>query len=211
MLRLTVDLNAPDPDALALASQVIARGGVVAVPTDTLYGLAVDPFNALAVERVFQAKGRAATEALPLIAGDQAQVEKALGILPPRAAALAQRFWPGALTLLVTAPEALAAAVAGGTGRVGIRVPAHAVARALCVACHGPLTATSANVSGEPASNDPDIVSHTMRDRIDLLLDAGLTPGGPPSTIVDVTGPAPVLVRPGAIGWEEVRAWLERE
>jgi L-threonylcarbamoyladenylate synthase len=101
--------------------------------------------------------------------------------------------------------------VTAGTGRVGVRVPAHAVARALCLACGFPLTSTSANVSGEPASNDPDVVSSAMQDHIDLLLDGGLTRGGPPSTIVDMTGPEMVLVRPGAIGWEEVREWLERE
>jgi L-threonylcarbamoyladenylate synthase len=211
MRRVTVDPESPAGDAVALAAQVIARGGLVILPTDTLYGLAVNPFNAQAVERVFQAKGRAAAQALPLIAADVTQVGQALGVLAPQAAALAERFWPGALTLLLPAAAALAPGVAGGTGRVGVRVPAHAVARALCVACGTLLTATSANVSGEPASNDPDVVARALGESADVLLDAGLTPGGPPSTIVDMTGATPVLVRAGAIGWEEVRAWLERE
>jgi L-threonylcarbamoyladenylate synthase len=211
MIRLTLDPQSPAPDVLALAAQIIGRGGLVVLPTDTLYGLAVNPFNALAVDRLFQAKGRAAAQALPLIAADQAQVVGALGDLSPQASALAQRFWPGPLTLLVPAPASLASAVAAGTGRVGVRVPAHAVARALCVACDSPLTATSANVSGEPPSNDPDEVARAMPDSIDLLLDAGLTAGGPPSTIVDVTGLSPLLVRAGPIEWKEVREWLERE
>jgi L-threonylcarbamoyladenylate synthase len=211
MLRLSVDPHAPEPDVMALAAQVIGRGGLVALPTDTLYGLAVNPFDALAVARVFQAKGRAPAQALPLIAADQVQVGRTLGVLTPKAAALADRFWPGPLTLLVPAPTALAPAVAAGTGRVGVRVPAHAVARALCLACGSPLTATSANMSGEPGSNDPEVVSRELGNDIDLLLDAGLTPGGQPSTIVDVTGPAPVLVRAGAIGWKEVQTWLDRE
>jgi L-threonylcarbamoyladenylate synthase len=155
MRRLTVDPDSPDSVTMALAAQVIGDRGLVALPTDTLYGLAANPFDADAVERVFQAKGRAAAQALPLIAADRAQVVRTLGALPPEAAALAERFWPGPLTLLVTAPETLAPGVTGGTGRVGIRVPAHAVARALCAACDNPLTATSANLSGEPASNHP--------------------------------------------------------
>jgi L-threonylcarbamoyladenylate synthase len=211
MIRLPVDPESPASDVMALAAAVIGRGGLVALPTDTLYGLAVNPFDAVAVHRLFQAKGRAAAQAIPLIAANQTQVVAALGELSRQAAALAQRFWPGPLTLLVTAPGSLAGAVAAGTGRVGIRVPAHSTACALCLACDSPLTATSANLSGEPASNDPDIVARTMLDRIDLLLDGGLTAGGRPSTIVDVTGPAPVLIRAGAIEWEEVRAWLERE
>jgi L-threonylcarbamoyladenylate synthase len=211
MIRLTVDPKAPGADVMALAAQVIGRGGLIALPTDTLYGLAVNPFNAVAVERLFRAKGRSAAQALPLIAANHAQVVSALGELSQPAAALARRFWPGPLTLLVKAPASLAAAVSAGTGRVGIRVPAHAAARALCLACDGPLTATSANVSGEPASNDPDVVARAMSESIDLLLDAGLTAGGQPSTIVDVTAPSPVLIRAGAIEWEEVRGWLERE
>ena len=152
--------NRPTPDAVALAAQVIGRGGLVMLPTDTLYGLAVNPFNAAAVERVFQAKGRAAAQALPLIAADLAQV----GEGPWRSADRRRPLWRNGSgrdrsRCSFRRPQALASGVAGGTGRVGVRVPAHAVARALCVACGSPLTATSANLSGEPASNDPDVVS----------------------------------------------------
>jgi L-threonylcarbamoyladenylate synthase len=99
--------------------------------------------------------------------------------------------------------------VSGGTGSVGVRIPSHAVARALCRACGTPLTATSANISGTPPSADPDEIARTLGDRIDLLVDAGTTPGGPPSTIVDATGASARLVREGAIGWEEIRVWLD--
>ena len=122
---------------------------------------------------------------------------------------MAERFWPGPLTLLLVAPAGLAVEVTAGTGRVGVRVPDHAVARALCAAAGTPLTATSANRSGEPASNDPDHVCRELLGAVDLVVDAGLTPGGPASTIVDVTQIQPVLVRPGAIPWEEIRAWLD--
>ena len=206
MRRLIVDAASPSAEAIGEAASLIASGGVVAVPTDTLYGLAADPFSADAVERVFAIKGREAAHALPLIAADADQVAEQIGALGPIASRLAAAFWPGPLTLLLAAPTTLADAVSGGTGRVGVRVPAHAVARAICRAAGRPVTATSANVSGEPASADPDVVARALGDRVGLLVDAGRTPGGPPSTIVDVTGTTPRLVRAGAIEWEEVLA-----
>jgi L-threonylcarbamoyladenylate synthase len=211
MRRVLVDPGAPQRDAIEEAAKWIRAGGVVAIPTDTLYGLAADPFSAAAVQRVFAVKGRSAERALPLVAADAAQVVARLGRLSADAARLASRFWPGPLTLLVPAPRALARDVTGGTGRVGVRVPAHPVTRAICEAVGRPVTATSANISGEPATPDPSTVENTVGDRIDLLIDAGATPGGPPSTIVDATGSAPVLVREGAIGWADIEAWLRNE
>lgn len=193
-----------DARGIAQAADIIRRGGVVAIPTDTLYGLAADPFNAVAVARVFDAKGRSAERALPLIAADIAQIAAHLGPLPAAAQRLADEFWPGPLTLLIRAPASIASEVTGGTGRVGVRVPAHGAAQALCRACSMPLTATSANVSSHPATNDPDEVERTLGASLDLLLDGGRTAGGPPSTIVDVSGSALRLVRPGAIEWDEV-------
>jgi L-threonylcarbamoyladenylate synthase len=196
--------------ALDAAVRAIGEGGVIALPTDTLYGLGADPFRLDAVARVFAVKGRLAERALPLIAADIDQVADRLGRLPDLGRRLAARFWPGPLTLLLTAPPALAPDVSGGTGTVGVRVPAHAVARALCRACGTPLTATSANISGAAPSADPGEVERTLGARIDLLVDAGATPGGPPSTIVDATGASPRLVRQGAIAWEEIQEYLRR-
>ena len=120
------------------------------------------------------------------------------------ASAWPPRWRPGCLP----APERLSPHVTGGSGRVGVRVPAHAVTRALCTACGVPLTATSANPSGQPATNAPDAIDEALADGIDVLLDAGITPGGPPSTIVDVTDGVPRVVREGAISWESVQACL---
>jgi L-threonylcarbamoyladenylate synthase len=209
MRRIVVDPATANDRVLHQAVLAIRRGGVVALPTDTLYGLAVDPFRAEAVERLFAVKGRDASQALLLIAADVQQVRTWIGDLPPLAERLASRFWPGPLTLLLAPPAALPAAVSAGTSRVGVRVPAHPVARALCGACGCPLTATSANMSGDPASASPDDIARTLGDRIDVLVDAGMAPGGPPSTIVDATGAAPVLVRPGAIAWNEIRLCLD--
>jgi L-threonylcarbamoyladenylate synthase len=111
--------------------------------------------------------------------------------------------------MLMSAPSTLAAGVAGPDGTVGVRVPAHEIARELCRACGVPLTATSANLSGDAASADPSDVERSLSDRIDLLIDAGMSPGGPPSTIVDVSGALPKLVRAGAISWEEIRKYLK--
>jgi len=186
----------------------IRRGGVVALPTDTLYGLACDPFRADAVARVFAVKGRAAEQALPLIAADAAQVAAHLGTMPRLGTRLARQFWPGPLTLVVAAPVSLAREVTGGTGTVGVRVPDNEVARAIAAACGRPITATSANVSGEPASFDPDEVERALGDHIDLLIDTGPTRGGAPSTVVDVTSDEPRLVRAGAIAWDEIQTCL---
>jgi L-threonylcarbamoyladenylate synthase len=209
MRRVFVNPEAPQRDALQEAGKWIRAGGLVALPTDTLYGLAVDPFRADPVRRLFAAKGRGPERALPLIAADRDQIETYLGRLPAAGERLAARFWPGPLTLLVHAPSALAAEVTGGTGRVGVRVPAHDVARAICRATGSPVTATSANISGQPATADPDEVERTLAHAVDLLIDVGLAPGGAPSTIVDVTEARPRLVRAGAISWDRIERCLD--
>ena len=207
MRRVWLDPDAPQRDAIEEAAKWILAGRVVAIPTDTLYGLAVDPFNAVAVEALFVAKARPAERAVPLIASDLGQVVAVLGPLSPIAARLADRAWPGPVTLLVPAPHGLAPAISGGTGAVGVRVPNHGVARAIARAAGRPITATSANLSGEPATDDPDRVEAALGDRIEMLVDVGRTAGGPPSTIVDVTGAEPRLVRAGAVPWEEIQRW----
>jgi len=208
MIRLVVDPETPEQSALDRAAEAIRHAGVVALPTDTLYGLAVDPASDEAVRRLFAAKGRGGDRAVPLIAADLEQVIEQLGALSPLASSLAERFWPGPLTLLVLAPPRLVAEVSGGTGRVGVRVPAHQVARGLCRTCGHILTATSANPSGEPAPADPDAVAASLGLVIDVLLDAGKTTGGLPSTIVDVSGAVPQVIREGVIAWDEVRSCL---
>jgi L-threonylcarbamoyladenylate synthase len=208
MRRVFVDPEAPQRDAIQEAAKWILNGGLVSIPTDTLYGLAADPFSREAIARVFAVKGRAAERALPLIAADAAQVTSRLGSLPSMGQRLAEKFWPGPLTLIIAAPAALAPDVTGGTGTVGVRVPADLIARSICAEARRPITATSANLSGEPATADPDRVERTLGDRIDLLIDAGTTRGGAPSTIVDVTGAEPRLVRAGAIAWDDIDAWL---
>jgi L-threonylcarbamoyladenylate synthase len=208
MRRVWVDPAAPQRDAIEEAAKWIVLGRVVAVPTDTLYGLAVDPFSQAAVDRLFAAKDRPADRALPLIAADREQVERLIGRLSTTALRLAEHGWPGPLTLLVPAPPAFASGVAAATGTVGVRVPNHEVARAIARYAQRPITATSANISGEPATDDPDRVEAALGGRIEMLVDVGRTAGGPPSTIVDVSAGTPRLVREGAIAWDEIQRWL---
>jgi L-threonylcarbamoyladenylate synthase len=210
MRRVAIDARQPSAAVLAEAAAVVLAGGVVAMPTDTLYGLAADPFSAAAVARVFAVKGRSAERAMPLVAVDVDQVIAQIGPLSELARRLAARYWPGPLTLLVARPPSIPADVAGGRGEIGVRVPAHAVPRELCRVSGRLLTATSANRSGEPASNDPADVERSLGEGVDVLLDAGRTPGGAPSTIVDVTGREARLVRPGAIPWDDVQACMRR-
>jgi len=210
MFRVAVHAAAPDLESIRRVASTLRDGGLAAIPTDTLYALAVNPFDPVAVNRLFAVKGRELDRALPLVAADAEQVRMSIGSWTPLAEQLAAVFWPGALTLVLTAPVSLPVAVTGGTGAIGVRVPAHIVARALCAATGVPLTATSANISGTPPTSEPDVVAAELGAHLDVLLDAGRTPGGPPSTIVDVRGEQPLLIRAGAIAWDAVLAAATR-
>jgi tRNA threonylcarbamoyl adenosine modification protein (Sua5/YciO/YrdC/YwlC family) len=208
MQRLIVDAHHPDSAVIQRAAHLLHDGKLGAIPTDTLYGLAVDPFNAAAVARVFEIKERDASKALLIVAADALQVWDWIGEMTPLGLRLAERFWPGPLTLVTRAPVALPPGVADHRHTVGVRVPAHAVTRALCEACGRPLTATSANISGQPATADPAVVVRQLGQRLDLIVDAGVTPGGAASTVVDVTGGTPTLIREGAIAWAKIQQCL---
>ena len=194
--------------ALAAAVDVLRGGGVVAYPTDTLYGLAVDPRSNDAVERLFDVKGRDRSQAIPLIAADLDQAQLA-GRFAAAHLRLVEAFWPGPLTVVVTATPALSRPVASSDGTVGIRVPAHRLACELARAFGFCITATSANMSGEPASASPDVVARALAGRVDLLLDDGAAPGGDPSTIVAVRDGTPQLIRGGAVAWDRVLKSLQ--
>lgn len=207
--RLVVDPLAPDPAAIRAAADAILDGRVVAYPTDTLYGLAVDPRRADAVARVYALKARTADRALPLIAADVAQIAATLGPLGEAERRLADACWPGPLTLVIRTRARLAPEVTGPEATIAVRVPAHAVARALARAVGHPVTATSANRSGGEAHATPDEVAAVLAGDIALLVDAGPTPGGPPSTIVSVEASGPRLLRAGAIPFTRVLELLQ--
>jgi L-threonylcarbamoyladenylate synthase len=207
MIRIVLAPHNPDPRAIAQAVEVLAAGGVVAFPTDTLYGLAADPRRDDAVEKLLALKRRDRAMAMPLVAADVPQARTA-GRFGPLELRLAAAFWPGPLSIVVPALPAVSRVALGGGETVAIRVPAHAIARGLAAGLGFCVTATSANPSHLPPAESADQVAETLGE-VDLLIDGGSTPGGAPSTIVSVGDDGPVLVRAGAIAWDRVLRSLQ--
>jgi L-threonylcarbamoyladenylate synthase len=196
----------PDLEArIAEAAAVLRRGGVVAYPTETFYAVGALARDAAAVGRIAEAKGRPEGKPLPLLAGDRAAVDE-VAVLGPAAARLAGRFWPGPLTLVVPARAGLPLPVTAGGSTVGIRVPGSEIARALASAAGGAIVSTSANASGEAPPVSAADLSPALRARLDLVLDAGAAAGGLPSTVVEVGASGLVLLRAGAVPFDEVLA-----
>lgn len=201
------------PAALAArvdaAAAALRRGGVVAYPTETFYGLGALAADGAAVARLVRAKGRPDGKPLPLLAAGLDQVE-AVADLPPLARRLAAAFWPGPLTLVVPARPGLHPAITGGGATVGIRVTSSPVAAALARAAGGPLVATSANLAGEPPAAAVEALGAALVARLDLVLDAGPAPGGLASTVVALEGEGATvrlrLLRAGPIAAEAVAA-----
>jgi L-threonylcarbamoyladenylate synthase len=208
MIRLRVDPARVTADELTPAISALRSGGVVAFPTETFYGLAVDPRLTFAVKKLFELKRRGADQPIPLIAANDRQVIEQVGTLTPLAVRLASRGWPGPLTLIIPASPEIIADIHLSTGRVAVRVPGHPIARALAEYAGHAITSTSANLSGQPPAATGDAIAATFDERVDVLIDAGPTSGGLPSTIVDTTGSQPVMVRAGAIPWDRVLEFL---
>ena len=205
---VTVDPERPDPQAIAEAAEVIRRGGLVAFPTETVYGLGANAFDAAAVQRIFEAKGRPATDPLIVHIAHIGQLGLVAAVVPPAARALALAFWAGPLTLVLPKKPMVPDAVTAGLPSVAVRVPAHRVARALMETCGLPVAAPSANRFSRPS---PTSAAHVLADldgRVDLILDGGATPIGVESTIVDCTADPPALLRPGGISREQIAAYV---
>jgi L-threonylcarbamoyladenylate synthase len=200
---LGVDPRADAAIDLTPAVAWLARGGIVLMPTDTFYGLAVDPTSDDAVRALFDLKGRDPNMAVPLIAASREAVER-LCVVDAVSARLALACWPGPLSLIFDAPSTIARGVHGGRQTIAVRVPADGIARSLAAAFGGIITATSANRSGAPPASRVEDVDDVADDPRVFVIDAGPTPGGAPSTIVDARSGAPVLVREGATPWSRV-------
>lgn len=188
-----------DESALAQAAEIIAGGGVIAFPTDTVYGLGCDLFNVQAVQRIYAIKERPG--GMPLIAlfADAAQWPQVAAALPPGVEALMARWWPGPLTLIVPARADVPAMVLGGGTTIGMRIPDHPIALSLLKACHRPLATTSANISGAPAACMVQEVAGQLEAQVDLILDGGACPGGMASTVLDCTTVPFTIVREGPV------------
>jgi L-threonylcarbamoyladenylate synthase len=180
---------------------------LVAFPTDTVYGLGALAFDREAVESIYPAKERPAEKAIPVLIGDLRDLARVASDVPPLAMELARHFWPGPLTLVVPKHADLPGAVSA-LPTVGVRIPDHAIARGLLQAA-GPMAVTSANRSGQPSPSSAAEVVAQLGGRIPLVLDGGLTPGGAASTVVDCTGPEPILLREGPIPLAELLRRLQ--
>jgi L-threonylcarbamoyladenylate synthase len=199
-----VDRDVPEVDAVEAAAVMVRGGGLVIYPTETFYGIAADPVNGAAVERLFDAKGREKGKPIPLVASDMDAVMRAVSAWPPFAAKLAEVYWPGPLTLVLPASEAMHPLVHAGTGKVGVRISPHPVARRLAAAAGGLITATSANLSGDPPASAVEGLSERLVSLVDMVLDSGRLSGGLPSTVVDLSSVEPRLLRDGCVPWGEV-------
>jgi L-threonylcarbamoyladenylate synthase len=205
-MRATRTLLLPaDGAAIRKAAEVLRHGGLVAFPTETVYGLGVHALDREAVQRLFAAKGRPATDPLIVHVMSLLAAEPLLSSIPDHARELAARFWPGPLTLVMPRSAVVPDEVTAGLDTVAIRVPAHPVARALLHAAAIPLAAPSANLFSRPS---PTLASHVIDDLdglIDLVLDGGATTVGVESTVIDLSGARPTILRPGAVTLEMLR------
>ncbi len=196
---LRVDAHNPDPAAIERAGDVIRHGGLVGFPTETVYGLAADALNEDAVCRVFDVKGRPASNPLPVQVARIEDVYQLASEVPEVAVRLMGKFFPGPLTVVLNAAPSVSEIITAGTGKIGIRMPDHPVALALIKAAGGPIVAPSANPSGEPPPITAEDVLAYFEGRIDLILDAGPSQIKVASTVVDVTQSPPRILREGVI------------
>jgi L-threonylcarbamoyladenylate synthase len=195
-------IPATSPNALPQALDILRSGGLIAFPTDTVYGVGALAFDGKAIESIYTAKDRPIEKAIPILIADTEDMEKVGMDIPQTAYRLAARFWPGPLTCVIpkqpTLPEAVSA-----TSTVGVRVPDHEVARALLRAA-GPMAVTSANISGGPNPSTAEEVYTQLNGRIPLIIDGGKTPGGVPSTVVDCSTNELKILREGPITAQEL-------
>lgn len=179
--------------------RVLNEGGIVAYPTESFYALGVKATDEEAIERLFKLKERPFDKPLPVIAGDIKTLKSIVKEIPPKAEPLISRYWPGALTLIFEALDNIPDLLTGKTGKVAVRIPAEGFALYLVRKAGFPITATSANPSSMPPASSAKVVRDYFDDRIDLIVDGGETPGGLPSTIIDVTCKPPKLIRKGRL------------
>ena len=198
------------PADLDQAAQIVRQGGIIAFRTDTFYGLGADPFNYGAIEKIKMLKGREEGKPVLVLISDLDQLDR---LIPKRSASfdlLARKFWPGAITLIGSAHDALSSELTAGTKTVGVRLPHDAQVRTLVRSCGGALTATSANPSGQsPAITAAEAESY-FGDRMDAIIDGGLTETKLPSTVIDVTADDVRLVREGVVAWKQIQDALSQ-
>ena len=196
----------PDAQAIEQAAAIIRNGGLVAFPTETVYGLGADALNEQAVRRIFEAKGRPADNPLIAHVSDREMLDRIAAHINDRAEALIERYWPGPLTLVLKRRPEVAPLVSAGLPTVAVRMPDHAIALALIRAARTPIAAPSANRSGRPSPTEAAHVAADLEGRVEMILDGGATSIGIESTVLDMTGDVPMILRPGWVTEAQVAA-----
>ena len=197
------------PGLVDRVASAVSDGKIIVCPTDTLYALVADAKNSIAMDRIYVIKGRSITQSLPLIAADLEQVNEQIGALSDLGTRLASTFWPGPLTLIVQAHAVLGDQCKATDGSVAVRVPNQSFARAVARQVGHPVTATSANCSGDAAISRIEDLTEDIKQGVDLIVNAGSLVGGTPSTIVDARYTTPILIRSGAVPWDRVLESLQ--
>jgi L-threonylcarbamoyladenylate synthase len=190
------------------AAEIIRSGGVIAFRTDTFYGLGADPFNQNAIAKIRKLKGREDSKPILLLISDADEVDRLISARSETFDSIAKRFWPAPLTLIGVARPEVPEELTAGTGTIGVRLPDDGRVRSLVRQCGGALTATSANVSGQPPACAAKEVEEYFPDRIDLIIDGGEVTATQPSTVVDLSGSEARLIREGAVDREMLADWL---
>ncbi len=208
---IAIDPNAPDPDIIRQAAAILRSGGLVAFPTETVYGLGADATNSEAVRKIFEAKGRPQTNPLIVHCESVDRIRReCVTAWPDDARKLAEAFWPGPFTMILPKSDRIPRETTAGMAFVGVRIPANAVARALIAAADRPIAAPSANRSNQLSPTRAEHVANDLGDRIGLILDAGPCSAGVESTVLDISGSVPIVLRPGPIRAEEISAVLDK-
>ena len=205
-----IDSVNPNTDIIQEAAEIIRNGGVIAFPTRCLYGLGADAFNARSVDRIFKIKRRPAARPVLILIDSPDRLERLATHISRSAQVIMERFWPGRVTLVFEASAVVPGTLTAGTGKIGIRLAGHPVAAALARAVQGPITGTSANVSGCPGCHQIEDLQPAVTEQLDLVLNAGPLKGGRGSTVVDVTGDIPRVLREGVVSEKEILAICDR-
>jgi L-threonylcarbamoyladenylate synthase len=206
---LKVDADNSEERIFTRAAEILAKGGIIAYPTETFYGLGADATNEEAIQKIFAIKGRNFKNPIALIIGLADDIHPLVQDVPEAARKLMKAFWPGALTIVFLAADTVSPLLAAGSGKIGLRVSSHPIARGIVQKLKRPLTATSANLSGAPECTRASEVAEQIGDKIDAVVDLGDTPGTKGSTIIDVTCDPPIILREGIISRKTIEKYID--
>ncbi|NLL70874.1 MAG: threonylcarbamoyl-AMP synthase [Epulopiscium sp.] len=201
-----IDRKKPDMEVIQQAGKILASGGIVAFPTETVYGLGANALDPKAVEKIFKAKGRPSDNPLIVHISSQEALSALVSEIPPVAIPLMKHFWPGPLTLIFPKSSIIPKEITGGLSTVGIRYPVHPIAQKVIQAAQVPIAAPSANLSGKPSPTKAEHVIHDLKGKVDMIIDGGCSAIGLESTVLDITGEIPMILRPGGITQDMIEA-----